>query len=78
MRAKEVQTHAYKSYIISPHILNMVVTTDIFLGPWNSRIFFIVQQSLVGQGLLVIEASQSYSDTPHSVVLLWTSDQPNA
>jgi hypothetical protein len=33
---------------------------------------------LVGQGLLIIEASRSHSDTPHSVGLLWTSDQPDA
>jgi len=32
----------------------------------------------VGQGLLIIEASRSHSDTPHSVGLLWTSDQPVA
>jgi hypothetical protein len=30
----------------------------------------------VGQGLLIVEASRSHtSDTPHSVGLLWTSDQ---
>jgi len=29
----------------------------------------------VGQGLLIIEASRSHSDTPHAVGLLWTSDQ---
>jgi hypothetical protein len=33
---------------------------------------------LVGQGLLIIGASRSHSDTPHSVGLLWTSDQPEA
>jgi hypothetical protein len=38
----------------------------------------MAQQPLVGQGLLKIEASQSHSDTSHSVGLLWTSDQPNA
>jgi hypothetical protein len=38
----------------------------------------MVQQPLVGQGLLIIEASRSNSDTPHSVGLLWTSDQPEA
>jgi hypothetical protein len=38
----------------------------------------MVQQPLVGQGLLIIEASRSYSDTPHSVGLLSTSDQPDA
>jgi hypothetical protein len=32
----------------------------------------------VGQGLLMIEASRSHSDTPHSVGLLWTRDQPDA
>ena len=32
----------------------------------------------VGQGHLIIEASRSHSDTPHSVGLLWTSDQPDA
>jgi hypothetical protein len=35
--------------------------------------------ALVGQGLLIIEASRSHSlDTPHSVGLFWTSDQPDA
>jgi len=32
---------------------------------------------LVGQGLLIIDAPRSHSDTPHSVELLWTSDQPD-
>jgi len=36
------------------------------------------QQHPVGQGLLTIETSQSQSDTPQSVGLLWTSDQPDA
>jgi hypothetical protein len=37
------------------------------------------QQPLVGQGLLIIEASRSHTlDTPQSVGLLWTSDQPVA
>jgi hypothetical protein len=29
----------------------------------------------VGQGLLIVEASRSQSDTPHLVGLFWTSDQ---
>jgi hypothetical protein len=33
---------------------------------------------LVGLGLLIVEASPSRPDTPHSVGLLWTSDQPVA
>jgi hypothetical protein len=35
----------------------------------------MAQELLVGQGLLIIEASRSHSDTPQSVGLLWTSDQ---
>jgi hypothetical protein len=38
----------------------------------------VAQQHLVGQHLLIIEASQSHSATPHSVGLLWTSDRPDA
>jgi hypothetical protein len=40
--------------------------------------FPVAQQPLVGQGHLIIEASRSHSDTPHTVGLLWTSDQPDA
>ena len=35
----------------------------------------MAQQPLVGQGLLIIEALLSYSDAPHLVGLLWTSEQ---
>jgi len=41
----------------------------------------MAQQPLVGQGLFIIDASRSHSDThthTHSVGLLWTSDQPDA
>jgi hypothetical protein len=37
--------------------------------------FFMAQQPVVVQGVLIIEASLSLSETPHSVGLLWTSDQ---
>jgi hypothetical protein len=37
----------------------------------------MVQQPLVGQDLLLNEASPSQSDTLHSTGLLWTSDQPD-
>ena len=30
-----------------------------------------------GQGLLIVEASRSHSDTSHAVELLWKSDQPD-
>jgi len=40
--------------------------------------FFMARQPLVGQGLLIVEASRSHSGTPHSVVLLCTGDQHHA
>jgi hypothetical protein len=38
----------------------------------------MAQQPLVGQGLLITEASRSHSATSHPVGLLWSSDQPDA
>jgi hypothetical protein len=40
--------------------------------------FPLAQETLMGQGFLIIEAARLHSDTPHSVELLWTSDQPGA
>jgi hypothetical protein len=41
-------------------------------------LFSVVQQPLVGQGFLIIEALQSHSEAQYSTGLLWTSDQPVA
>ena len=38
----------------------------------------MAQQHLVDQDLLIIEASRSHPDTPHSVGLLRTTDKPDA
>jgi len=38
----------------------------------------MAQQPLVGQDLFINEASRPLSDNPHSVGILWTSDQPDA
>ena len=38
----------------------------------------MARQPIVGQDHLVIEVSRSQSDSPQSVGLLWTSDQPDA
>jgi hypothetical protein len=50
--------------------------------PWflsfNFFFFSMAQQPLVGQCLLIIEASRSHSDTLHTAGQLWTSDQPDA
>jgi len=48
------------------------------LGPNTYILSPIAQQPLVDQGLPLIQSSRSHSDTPHSVRLLWTSDQPDA
>ena len=40
--------------------------------------FYRSSTALVSQGVLIIEDSWSHSDTPHSVGLFWTSDQPDA
>ena len=37
-----------------------------------------MQQPPVGQGLLIVDASRSHSDTPQSVGLFCTRDQPEA
>jgi hypothetical protein len=52
------------------NILYIIITYCLF--------FPMAQQPLGGLGRLTIEASRSHSDTPHSVGLLWTSDQPAA
>jgi hypothetical protein len=40
--------------------------------------FFMAQPAIVGQGFFIIDASRTHSDTPQSVGLLWTGDQPAA
>ena len=39
--------------------------------------FSMAQQPLVGQGLIIIQASLSLSGPPHSIELLWASDRPD-
>jgi len=39
--------------------------------------FLTARKPLVDEGLLVVIVSRSYSVTPHSVGLFWTSDQPD-
>jgi len=48
------------------------ISTGVYLH------FCMVQYPLVDQGLPILETSRSHSDTPHSVRLPWTSDQPEA
>jgi hypothetical protein len=74
----------FKIYHKNLYINNHVFIAFIYM--WSLQIslcffylfFTMAQQPPVGQGLLIIEDSQSHSDTPHSAGLLWTSDQPDA
>jgi hypothetical protein len=46
-----------------------------------SKFHFILYHGatvLLGKDLLIVEDSRSHTDTPNSVGLLWTSDQPDA
>jgi len=44
----------------------------------KTAFFFMAGQSFVGLGLLIFEVCGSYSDRPHSVRLLRSSDRPVA
>jgi hypothetical protein len=58
------------------HVLIILQQKDYF---FMLLIFFpMARQPLGGLGRLIIEASRSHSDTPHSVGLLCTNDQPVA
>jgi len=48
------------------------------LNPHIDELFFNGSTSVVGVCLVIVEASRSHSDIPHSVGLLWTSDRPVA
>jgi len=60
--------HSHTRYISVGH------TTSLHILHYNSMLYFFPME----QEPLVIEASRSHSDTPHSVGLLWTSDHSDA
>jgi hypothetical protein len=72
--------------LIETNWLNMLVTSfelskydlanldTLVLFFIDGIFFFLARQPLVGQGLLIVEASRSLSDTPYSVGLLLTRD----
>ena len=43
----------------------------------DTILFPMAHEPLVGQGLIIIERSQSHSDTQHSLGLLWMRDRPD-
>jgi hypothetical protein len=62
--------HKQKCYVLR-QADGLMVSLQSFFPPK-------AQEPPVCLGLLIIEASRSHSDTPHSVGLLCTSDQPVA
>ena len=71
--------HAQSDNFILP-LRRVIVLGALFSNTFNlcSSLFYHGATALVGQNLLVIEDSLSLSDAPHSIGLLWTSDQPDA
>jgi len=59
-----------------------IITQGLVLGGNSSECQHIFvyhgATALEGQGLLNVEDKWSHSDTPNSIGLLWTSDQPDA
>jgi len=65
----DARIHEHQMAVITISLILQLVLVYIF-SPME-------QQPLVGQGFLIIGALRSHSDTPHSIRLLWTGDQPD-
>jgi len=63
-------------YTISPMDPNVKQFNPIHALTPSLIMFLVVQQPYSGQGRLIVEVSRSFSDTPHTVGLLWTRDRP--
>jgi len=80
------------SYTIPNHNFKFRLTVCLVWGPMTSKegpllkfacttpyiLSYHGATDLVVKGLNIVEDSLSHSDAPHSVELLWTSDQPDA
>jgi hypothetical protein len=81
------QWRDFMNMVMNPHVPYSV---ENFLTSWGPVSFsertllhgvsFFPRRNnpLVGQGFLIVEASWSHADTPHSVGLIWASDRPDA
>jgi hypothetical protein len=56
--------------------ISLAETSFINVRPITKPTLIMTQQPPEGQGRLTVGASRSHSDTPHTVGLFWTSDQP--
>ena len=83
-KSTTVSVADFRCIILQRHTMSAYSVTGnpvlLLLPTYTTLVFFfpMARQPLVGQGLLTVEASRSHSDIPHSVGLLWTSDQPDA
>ena len=59
-------------------MLWLIILSHVQAASTTLIFYSMAQQPLLGQGLLIIEASRLHLETPQSVGLLWTSDQPDA
>jgi hypothetical protein len=63
----------------------IIVTTNYLLrhlylsvpAGYLLRLFQCLDRPFWARAILTIDASRSYSGTPHTILLLWTSDQPD-
>ena len=62
----------------APNLKQIWILFPSYYRRHDNVILFLGATHLMGQGLLIIEASQSHLNAPHSVGILWTSDQPDA
>jgi hypothetical protein len=68
---------ACKYFPVEALVLRFLLHTILTVRSLSYIYIFMAREPLVGQGPLTVEVLRSYSDTPHSVGLLWTSDQPD-
>jgi hypothetical protein len=71
----QAQEHVAKPLVSSTL---SIVTLPFYAFPDKLLSFAGFCNPLVGFSILILEVSRSHSDTPQSVGLLWTSDQPVA
>jgi len=68
----------FKAYYVNVQSVPAFISSHTSLELRQRVTNFLVQQPLAGQGPLIIDVSQSRSDTPNPNGLLCMSDQPNA
>jgi hypothetical protein len=66
------------SFELTKYDLATTYLDTLVLFSLKGIIYSMARQPIVGQGLLIVKASRSHSETSHSIGLLWTSDQPDA